>query len=266
MITANLKGGLCNMLFQIAATHVHAIKNNTTVKYPNMRSHLSYLSSETIHNPKLTNANEYLTILDKLDISTKQHKTTMTYNSPFHYVDMPFVDGMHVDGYFQSEKYFMSHREDVIELLGASDTIKKYIYNKYSDILRTNTLGVHVRRGDYVKSQEWHTLLGADYYNKGIETISNLDNIIVFSDDIEWCKEKIVGSDVTYIENEKDYIELYLMSMCKNNIISNSSFSWWGAWLNDNVDKKVIAPKDWFGPKFNHFKTKDIIPENWITL
>ena len=88
---------------------------------------------------------------------------------------------------------------------------------------------------------------------------------VIFSDDIEWCKKNLNISDSLYIENEKDYIEMYLMSLCRNNIISNSSFSWWGAWLNNYQSKIVIGPSKWFGNSINH-NTGDILPENWIKL
>ncbi len=266
MITANLKGGLCNMLFQIAATYVHAIKHNTTVRYPNMITHLKYLSDETTHNPKLKEANKYLLLFRKLDTSPQTPPRTMVHTPPFHHVEMPFKDGMHIDGFFQSEKYFNSHRDVILDILEPTDEIKNHIKNKYSDILQGDTLSVHVRRGDYVKSQDWHALLDKNYYYEAIDKIPNVDKIIVFSDDIPWCKENILGDNIIYIEGEEDYNELYLMSMCTNNIIANSSFSWWGAWLNQNEDKKVIAPKNWFGPNFHHFKTHDIIPKEWTLM
>ena len=88
---------------------------------------------------------------------------------------------------------------------------------------------------------------------------------LIFSNDIEWCKKNFIGNQFIFIEGEKDYIDLWLMSLCKNNIIANSSFSWWGAWLNTNSDKKVITPKNWFGPAINH-STQDLIPEKWFMI
>ena len=100
----------------------------------------------------------------------------------------------------------------------------------------------------------------------GIDMLKDeTDLFVVFSDDIKWCKEHIKPSNVIYIENEKDYIELYLMSICNNNIVSNSSFSWWGAWLNKNEDKKVIGPLKWFGTAITH-NTDDVLPNNWIKI
>jgi hypothetical protein len=89
------------------------------------------------------------------------------------------------------------------------------------------------------------------------------DQFLVFSDDINWCEENLKLENSIYINDEKDYNELYLMSLCDNNIIANSSFSWWGAWLNKNDDKLVVGPTKWFGPAINH-KTSDILPDEWI--
>ena len=88
---------------------------------------------------------------------------------------------------------------------------------------------------------------------------------LVFSDDIDWCKGVFRGDRFTFIEGEKDYIDLYIMSQCKNNIIANSTFSWWGAWLNKNKNKKIVAPKKWFGSLISH-NTKDLIPKEWIKV
>ena len=87
---------------------------------------------------------------------------------------------------------------------------------------------------------------------------------LVFSDDIEWCKQ-VFDDDFNFIEGEEDYVDLLLMARCKHNIIANSSFSWWGAWLNRNNNKRVIAPKKWFGSVAN-LDSKDLLPKGWITL
>jgi hypothetical protein len=90
---------------------------------------------------------------------------------------------------------------------------------------------------------------------------------IIFSDDISWCKENLSFlNNKIFIEGNTDFQDLYLMSKCKNNIIANSSFSWWGAWLNTNKDKIVIAPKKWFGISNSHLDTSDLYCNNWVTI
>ena len=144
--------------------------------------------------------------------------------------------------------------------------IKQIIAEKYDSILKKRTTAIHVRRGDYLKFSKHHPAQTAEYYNNGMELLRNkTDTFIVCSDDIEWCKQNIIGDNVVYIENERDYIELYLISLCDNVIISNSSFGWWGAWLNKNSNKTVIATKQWFGEAISHNES-DIIPNKWIKI
>ena len=169
---------------------------------------------------------------------------------------------MLLKGYFQSEKYF--DEKVVRELFSIDDNSKNYINDKYGDLLEKKTTSIHIRRGDFLDRLDRHPVQSMDYFNKAIEHFD--DNIfLIFSDDINWCKENFKGNNFVFIEGEKDYIDLYLMSMCKNNIISNSSFSWWGAWLNQNNEKIVISPSIWFGNSKN-LNTNDIYCEKWIKI
>ena len=137
---------------------------------------------------------------------------------------------------------------------------------KYPVIFNNKTTSVHIRRGDYLNYPNFHPTQSQEYYYNCIEKLSSdTDFFIFFSDDTTWCKNHFKEKNFLFIENEKDYLSLLLMSFCSNNIISNSSFSWWGAWLNKNNYKQVIGPKIWFGPGLNH-NTSDIIPENWIKI
>ena len=100
-----------------------------------------------------------------------------------------------------------------------------------------------------------------------LSIVSNkIDVILVFSDDIKWCKENFIGDNFIFVENEKDYIDLYLMSMCNHNIISNSSFSWWGAWLNQSKEKVVISPEKWYGPNKGDRNLDDLLMSDWILI
>ena len=94
---------------------------------------------------------------------------------------------------------------------------------------------------------------------------NNCDNFLIFSDDIVWCKNNFVGDKFIFIEGEEDYIDLWLMSLCNHNIIANSSFSWWGAWLNKNNNKTVIAPKNWFGPN-KKLDPTDLYCKDWLVI
>ena len=169
----------------------------------------------------------------------------------------------YLDGYWQSEKFFKESEHLIREDFRPSKEIVEKISN--TPFLDTNTISLHVRRGDYITSNGYHPVQSIEYYQKAIEKIGKYDYIFVFSDDIQWCKDNLKFNNMIFMDGFTDVEDLYLMSMCKHNIIANSSFSWWGAWLNSNPNKIVIAPNKWFGDRAN-LNESDIIPINWIRL
>ena len=267
MIYCLLKGGLANMMFQVAATYSFSIDYNTNCFFPNLDNMLNYLNTETTFNPDLSHAEEYNLIFKKLK-KDSPNRNLRTINFPFEYLDfkIPNNEDIIIDGFFQSEKYFKHNREKILEIFEPDNLIKEIIDRKYEKLLIKRTTSIHVRRGDYLRFPNHHPFQGYDYYLNAINELkSDTEIFLIFSDDIEWCKNNFKGEEYYFIENEKDYIEIYLMSMCKNNIISNSSFSWWGAWMNKNQNKKVIGPKKWFGPAIT-FNTDDVLPLEWIKI
>jgi len=190
-----------------------------------------------------------------------------TFLYPWVYSELKLPkDNFIVDGFFQSEKYFVHNREVILDFIKMSPSIDTIIKTKYGDLLNGRTTSIHVRRGDYVYHPNHHPVQTIEYYDKCVDLLKDkTDKFIIFSDDIPWCTENLKYDNSIYISDEKDYIELYLMSLCDNNITCNSSFSWWGAWLNENENKVVIGPKRWFGSAINH-NTDDILPEKWIKI
>lgn len=264
MIYCNLKGGLANMLIQMAAVKSMAIDNGTDCSFPNLGEQLKLINDEMVHNPKIKHAFDYMLMFDKFNtVLPTSRLPVITF--PFEYEKINLPEGsFYVDGFFQSEKYFVHNRKELLEWFKIPEQIKEKIELKYSELLKQRTTSIHVRRGDYLRFPNHHPVQTIEYYNKSIEYLKgDTDLFIVFSDDIEWCKEYIKADNIIYVEDEKDYIEIYLMSLCDNNIISNSSFSWWGAWLNRNENKIVIGPKIWFGPEIQN-NTNDILPEKWV--
>jgi len=255
MITSCLAGGLCNFLFQIAAIQSLAIDNKdiaifdfdlATQRHKNIYSYRSDIL-RNVNIGKVTPIN--------------------VYNEPnFHYNNLPYLPNYLYNGYFQCEKYFIHNREIILELFSPTNDTIEYINKKYFNLLNGETCSIHVRRTDYVdRYSEYHPPCTIEYYKAAINEIKDCDKFLIFSDDINWCKQNFIGNKFTFIENERDVIDLYLMSKCKNNIIANSSFSWWGTWLNINENKKIIAPKKWFGPA-KPLNTNDIYPKNCIIL
>ena len=266
MIYCNLKGGLGNILFQIAATIAFAKKNNTDFCFPNLKSHIEFLDGHVLKTMNKNIGIDYTTLFNKLIVCeyTNQAKTI---RFPFEYVDVPQLLGnVVVDGFFQSEKYFKDYRNIILNYLNFDFIDKNSLFEKFPILKSGKTTSVHIRRGDYLNYPNHHPTQTTQYYENAIHILDEeTEKFIVFSDDIEWCKKTFVGDKFIFAENDKDYIEMFMMSLCTNNIICNSSFSWWGAWLNTNESKKVIGPKNWFGSMIKH-KTDDILPEQWIKL
>lgn len=268
MIGINIKGGLGNMLFQIAAAIAFSQERKTNIKILNLEGHLNYLNNDDVYNPTLKHANDYLSInpFNLLKYENNQSANfTRYYEYPFEYINtIPENDSI-INGFFQSEKYFKKYRNTILQYFSPTDKILDYL-QKY-DLSKLSYTSIHVRRGDYLNNPDFHTVQPVDYYFNAMSILNNkTDKYLVFSDDINWCKSNLTDKKCIFIENEKDYIEIYLMSMCKNHIISNSSFGWWGAWLSTNEQKIVVAPHKWFGPNNSQDSDGDIIPENWIKL
>ena len=264
MIYCNLKGGLANILIQMVAVKSMSIDKGTDCSFTNLGEQLKLINDDMVHNPKVKHAFEYMLIFDNFNTVLPTIDLPVIH-FPFDYKKIDLPDGdFYVDGFFQSEKYFVHNRKEILEWFKIPKQIKEKIELKYSELLKQRTTSIHVRRGDYVRYPNHHPVQTIEYYNKSIEYLkSHTDLFMVFSDDIEWCKEHIKSDNIIYIQDEKDYIEIYLMSLCDNNIISNSSFSWLGAWLNENENKIVIGPKIWFGAEIQN-NTNDILPEKWV--
>ncbi len=159
-----------------------------------------------------------------------------------------------IEGYFQSYRYF----QDIQEIIRSYFETKS---NEYFNSGNKDFVSIHVRRGDYLNLQHTHPLLDLSYYQRAMMRFSRGTKFLVFSDDIPWCKSHILGDNVYYydFDEKRSFIA---MKNCRHNIIANSSFSWWAAWLNPNPDKIIIAPKVWV-----HGEDRDDrVPPGWIRL
>jgi hypothetical protein len=175
-------------------------------------------------------------------------------------------DNVDLEGYFQSYKYF-EHIKKEIKLDFSFNPETKNISSKYLKQFGDRELiSLHIRRGDYLHFPEYHPLCSIDYYCQALSKLPEHLLVIVFSDDPEWCFDQTIFNPNRFIisENNTPDIDLYIMTRCNYHIISNSSFSWWGAWMSNS--KMVISPKKWFGEKIFNFKIEDKIPEDWLLL
>jgi len=174
-----------------------------------------------------------------------------------------YNDIVNVNGYLQSYLYFHNDGDEVVKMFkGTAKT----------DPVHTNICSMHVRRGDYIGLSDYHPCCTIDYYRKAMEHIRRVSgrdmSFMVYSDDIDWCMDKFkLEYDVSFkTDSVSDFDDLIDMSRCEHNIIANSSFSWWGAYLNNNPRKTVIAPKQWFGKKLKDYDTSGYYLDGWITI
>lgn len=256
MIYIHPIGGLGNMLFHIAAIWTLAKDNNDELCLLDIDSKVNTLKNDAIWNAP--HAEDYRFLFNRFPI--KNNIPTMKVNYPYIYVPLQYRREFEYIGYFQSEKNFLHRRNDILKLFNPPIEFNDRI-NKYKSLF--GNISLHVRRGNYANYPTIHPMMTMEYYNKAISALPKDLKILVFSDDLEWCKQNFIGERIVFIE-EIDYISLYLISKMKYHIIGNSSFSWWGAWLSPYDNKVVISPKQWLAPGIED--TRDLIPNNWIKL
>lgn len=203
-------------------------------------------------------------------------RSTMKYEwKSMAYDESVFTDtrDLYLIGYWQTERYFRSIRSEILKAFAfPSFTSNSQNETLSKELQQRRSIAVHIRRGDYLKISNTSGICTIDYYKKAIaymQGASSPELFAIFSDDIDWCMEQfeaIIGNtDIRFVnwnKEEECFRDMQLMSLCKHNIIANSSFSWWGAWLNQNPDKIVIAPSRWM----NSEGWSEIIPEDWITI
>jgi|688.fasta_scaffold00093_57 hypothetical protein len=256
MITVNLMGRLGNNLFQLATCLSLANKNNTKAYYCKNESNINVLELPDI---QYTSSNAPNVFSEK----------KFNYNEEFENL----TDNTHLHGYFQSEKYFKNCKDLILKNFSFKEYVKQNVKtNGYSDIenITNQYTAIHIRRTDYLTIQHAHPICSREYYINCLNEISPSGKILIFSDDLNWCKENFIGDQYVHV-NLDHHCCLYMMTKVKNIVIANSSFSWWGAWLNNRQDKKVYAPKQWFGDTLPYRSAdinltnclKDLYCEGW---
>lgn len=251
-------GRLGNQLFQLGLCLYLAVKNNKQVSLKKPWNYKDYFELNKKYNNILCYG-----ATDKIKFN---------YEEPFfNFTKINFVDDINLSGYFQSELYFSDEEINIADLFFnpkidlLNNLIKKY------EIRNTYNVSIHIRRGDYVKySNYFCDLTKSDYYKNCIsQVLYNNNNVkfFVFSDDIEYSKNFIKSitkyDNIIFVAEAQDILEMFLMSLCNDNIIANSTFSWWGAYLNKNTNKRIFYPTEWFGPDYKEYNTKDLIPKSW---
>ena len=166
------------------------------------------------------------------------------------------------DGYWQHEENFITIREDILKTFTFPIFEDQRNQKTASLITEKNSCAIHIRRGDYVTDKLFRDICDLDYYQKSIQRMKETANpevFCIFSDDVAWCREHLTAilrrDETIYIDwntGENSFQDMHLMTLCHHQIIANSSFSWWGAWLNTHQDKVVIAPRKWWNISGTH--------------
>jgi hypothetical protein len=290
-VIVKLQGGLGNQMFQYATAR--SLSKDGPVYFD-----LSFFSKNHFSTENFTARDYKLNLFKKLKgkefnqkliraITTKNKKYLFVKRLlPDHFKNITYLNdenissyqpkyvSIYLDGYFQDPTHFESIRGILLSEFKFPEIPLNlnYLADKISRC--QNAISIHVRRGDYLKPaiNDVHGVLSSNYYKNATDYMSaEVANptYFIFSDDAEWC-----NVNLPFIHNEKyivgqkynDWVDMHLMSLCKHHIIANSSFSWWGAWLNQNPDKIVLAPESWHADKEVNERFRHIIPGNWMRL
>ena len=262
-VAPTLAGGLGNQMFEIAAAAALA-KDNGAVMLVNNNEHSCPNQGRNV-NCYLDNVFSKLVFENDLKIENRYEQEDYKFRP------IPFKRNIKLAGHFQALQYFDHHRKYIQDLFGPTEEIQKELSRKFPWLYEATA--VQVRRGDALEARciGYHPVPTAEYFQKAVKQIG-ATKIVVFSDDMQWCKENLkfdVPCDFDACQGvNRDYLELYMMARCKNIIISASTFGWWGAYLNNRTDKQVIAPSLWFGPKLieKGFNINDLLPSDWKRL
>lgn len=286
MIVVGLKGGLGNQLFQFALGRRLAIEHGCPLILDDRALHSDPLRnfalnqfqiSQPLAKPlsyPLHGVGAYLNPLYRSLPFTQPLTIANEKGFAFDSQVLEYESGTYLNGYWQSEHYFLPIRQILLTDLELAKPLSTAQSKLAEQIVGVNAVSLHIRRGDYVSdstTNSYHGLCDLNWYYRAVEAIAqdvSNPHFYIFSDDYEWATKNLQLSKPTYfIEPQEDgyeSIDMYLMSLCQHNIIANSSFSWWGAWLNQNLQKRVIAPANWFANAPHD--TRDLIPASWQRL
>jgi hypothetical protein len=277
VIYAQLKGGIGNQMFQYACARALAARLDTELTLD-----ISYFTNQNRIAPRKYE-------LDRLSIDAhvtsvpvrrrwpspfgrlpRRHPPVVEENSPrFQPPLRDAPDGVLLSGYWQSERYFVEQSDLIRSHFRFRDELSPQKQDIAESMTRERAVSLHIRRGDYVGSER-HPILTLDYYRQATAYIAarvESPHFFVFSDDPEWSRTNLdLDHPTTIVEPlpDSDWQDLWLISRCESHILANSSFSWWGAWLDPRPDKIVVAPTRWFGDESRD--TSKLLPDGWTRL
>lgn len=255
-------GRLGNQLFQIAATIGAARRSHCACTFPDWpyEAYFAGLPRDPGRPPPRPPLMEKSYLYQPLDI----------------------VQTCHLVGYFQSEKYFAHCAGEIRRALAPREPLRAQLEARFSAVLALHPCAIHVRRTDYIANPGYADLGHGDYYERAMSVFGRETLFLLFSDDLAWCRRRFWEhrQRIMFVEGLTEIGDFFLMSACAHQIIANSSFSWWAAWLNASPSKRVIAPLHWFAGEFadpsrpfvagpphkGYHDSRDLVPESWIRL
>ena len=238
-VIGSILGGLGNQMFEVATTCALAWDNGADPYFPDFIPLLPY--SQSLHH-----------VFFRCVLYPPKQEVSCERSTPVYgYEPIPFTNEMRLSGYSQNEKYFAHYRDRLIQLFAPKEDDLQYIKRKYKKILaHPHSVCVHVRYYFAEKPDEpSFRQYDEEYYEKAMALFTDDALFVVISDNMDFAKKIIStkGRNVVFIEKEPHYIDFFLQTLCKHNIVANSTFSWWGAWLNQNPGKIVVRPAKWLG-------------------
>jgi hypothetical protein len=295
MIVVKLQGGLGNQMFQYAFGRALSLKHQTpfyldTSFFNEHREERNNFTPRTFElnifdiQASIASEEQIKRFRQKSFLSKIKRKIGLTGNKTYHEKTFAYNSltvhlqpPVYLEGYWQSDKYFSEYKKWILQDFTFNKPLDEENLSLLKRIKFTNSVSIHVRRGDFIKSStnlNHHGVCSLDYYIKAIAEISSKYGDVeffIFTDDPMWVKEFLLprGENMTLITGNKgkeSWKDMLLMKECKHQIIANSSFSWWGAWLNQNSSKTVIAPTKWLAAIDEFFDFKDLYPTSWLRL
>jgi hypothetical protein len=250
-VTARIYGQMGNNLFQIAAASALAWDNGAEACFPELKP-----SSAVFQH-----------VFFRCNCAPLNAGISFEWDEPtYAYIPISFHPNMRMTGYFQSEKHFAHHRERLIKLFAPRADDMAYMGQKYHHLLlHPNTVGIQLRYYKFeFPTEDIYPQYGRDYLEKAMALFPETSLFVVSSNNLDFARKSLPTwvKNVIFLEDEPHYIDFYLLSFCKNIIITNSSFGWWAAWLNQNPDKIIVRPKIWI----NGLSIEDVCPESWHVI
>ncbi len=292
VIISHLIGGLGNQMFQYAAGRALSLRLGLPLKldlssFAGYRLHHGYQLMDVFAcQPSVASREDVRTLLgwrEYLLVRRLLSRPCLAFLRSERLIIEPhfhcwpgivnITGNCYLQGYWQSERYFA----DASAVIRADFAFREPLVGRNAElvtrIVRKEAVSLHIRRGDYVSDPKTRAVLelcSLDYYRAAVRHIAKRiasPEFFVFSDDIAWARENLdLGFPCVYIDHNcgiDSYKDMHLMSLCRHHILANSSFSWWGAWLNPRPDKIIVAPARWFA---NDFNAADLVPAAWVRL